>query len=111
MTIHTGNAILMASQQGLDRRHGGLKLRPRKISQAYYEIRLEGTLGKIWEGWFEGLRVRQETRSDNGLPITILFGWLPDQPALYGVIAKIRDLNLTLESIQKTEGETQDESQ
>jgi haloalkane dehalogenase len=86
-------------------------LQSRKISQAYYEIRVEGALGKFWEEWFDGLSVCQGIRGDDDLPITVLCGWLPDQPALYGIIAKIRDLNLTLLSISKTEGEFQDESQ
>jgi hypothetical protein len=86
-------------------------LQPHKDLPAYYEIRVEGTLGKIWEDWFKGLRVRHESRGENDIPKSVLYGLLPDQPALYGVIAKIRDLNLTLVSIQKFEGETQDESQ
>ena len=80
-------------------------------SQAYYEIRVEGALGDIWENWFEGMKVRKEMQSENGLPVTVLYGPLPDQPALHGVIAKIRNLNLTLVSIQKMKGETNYESQ
>ena len=83
----------------------------RKLPMARYEIRVEGLLGTTWEDWFEGLKVRQELRGESDIPISVLFGSIPDQPALYGVIAKIRDLNLTLLSIQRMEGETQDESQ
>jgi hypothetical protein len=32
---------------------------------------------------------------------TILSGWLPDQTALFGVLARIRDLNLTLVSVKR----------
>ncbi len=72
-----------------------------KQSQAFYEIRIEGELGDIWINWFEGLSIRKEQNGESHLPITILYGPIPDQPALFGVLNKIRDLNLTLISIEK----------
>ena len=83
----------------------------KKSSRAFYEIRVEGALGDIWSDRFEGLNMRQETDHENGLPVTVLYGLVPDQPALYGVIARIRDLNLTLISVQKVKGETYHENQ
>ena len=62
---------------------------------AHYEIRVEGTLDSCWEAWFDGLQVRNE-RSE-----TVLSGLLIDQPALQGVLAKIRDLGLCLISVRR----------
>jgi PPOX class probable F420-dependent enzyme len=58
---------------------------------ARYEVRVEGVLEqRRWSEWFEGLEV--ERAGDE----TILSGTLPDQPALYGVLDKVRDLGLTV---------------
>lgn len=63
----------------------------------YYEIRVEGVLAERWSDWFEGLTVRSETNGE-----TVLCGPLIDQAALYGVLAKIHALNLTLVSVFRT---------
>ena len=68
-----------------------------------YEIRVEGALGDTWSDWFSGLEMHQETSSENGRTVTVLCGLIPDQSALHGVIARIRDLNLKLISIQQIE--------
>jgi PPOX class probable F420-dependent enzyme len=58
---------------------------------ARYEVRVEGVLEqRRWSEWFEGLEVE---RAGNE---TILSGTLADQPALYGVLDKVRDLGLTV---------------
>jgi len=57
---------------------------------ARYEVRVEGVLGDRWSEWFEGLEVRR--RGD----VTILSGELPDQPALHGILDKVRNLGLTV---------------
>jgi hypothetical protein len=62
---------------------------------AHYEIRVEGRLDSCWEAWFDGLEVRNE-RSE-----TVLSGLLIDQSALYGALAKIRDIGLCLISVQR----------
>ena len=59
-----------------------------------YEIRIEGHLESRWSSWFEGLEI---SRTAEG--VTILSGTLPDQAALHGVLMKIRDLGLTLISV------------
>ncbi len=56
-----------------------------------YEIRIQGYLDPFWSEWLDGLSV---TPQDNGE--TLLSGCIPDQAALHGVLAKIRDLNLVL---------------
>jgi len=62
---------------------------------ARYEIRVEGVLGEHWAGWFEGLQVSSEAGE------TILSGPMTDQPALHGVLVKIRDLGMRLISVRR----------
>lgn len=62
---------------------------------ARYEIRVEGVLDGRWSEWFEGLEVESESGE------TILSGMLPDQPALHGVLDKVRDLGLTVVAVRR----------
>ncbi len=57
----------------------------------------------MWANWFEGLSIRKEFDGEGGRHVTVLYGPIPDQPALHGVLNKIRDLNLTLISVEKQE--------
>jgi hypothetical protein len=59
-----------------------------------YEIRVRGQLDSHWSDWFEGLTL---TSFDNGE--TLIAGPIQDQAALYGILAKIRDLGLHLVSL------------
>ncbi len=61
-----------------------------------YEIRILGYLNPDWSDWLDGLAI---TPQDNGE--TLLSGCMPDQAALHGVLAKIRDLNLVLVSVRQ----------
>jgi hypothetical protein len=61
----------------------------------YYEIRLEGLLDESWRDWFDGLTVTITTTE------TILSGPVPDQAALFGLLAKIRDLGLPLVAVKR----------
>ena len=72
---------------------------------AHYEIRVDGVLGSRWAAWFDGLQV-----SDDGEE-TVISGLLADQPALHGLLAKIRDLGLCLISVRRLDpGETGNEA-
>ena len=62
----------------------------------WYEIRVEGNLPGDWSNWFEGLEVRPAPGGDS-----ILAGPLADQAALHGMLAKIRNLNLKLISVNR----------
>jgi hypothetical protein len=88
-------------------------LQIKKSSRAFYEIRVEDALGDLWSGWFEGLDVYQETSKEDGQCVSVISGLISDQPALHGILARIRDLNLTLISVQKVikKGETYHENQ
>ena len=63
-----------------------------------YQIRLRGHLSDQWTGWFEGLTITLEEDGD-----TLLSGPLVDQAALHGLLKKIRDLGITLISINCVE--------
>ena len=72
---------------------------------AHYEIRVGGVLGSQWAAWFGGLQV-----SDDGEE-TVITGLLADQPALHGLLTKIRDLGLCLISVRRLDpGETGNEA-
>ncbi len=61
-----------------------------------YTIRVEGHLAEHWSEWFAGLTL---THTDTG--DTLLTGPVVDQAALHGLLAKIRDLNLTLVALEQ----------
>ncbi len=62
-----------------------------------YEIRIEGHLPDRWSEWFEGLAIHTDPNGE-----TTLMGRLTDQAALFGVLAKIHNLNITLISVQRS---------
>lgn len=67
-----------------------------------YEIRIQGRLQPEWSAWFDGLTIisnGQATRSGE----TLLVGPVADQAALHGLLAKIRDLGLSLLSLTLVE--------
>jgi hypothetical protein len=62
------------------------------------EIRVKGQIAEGWSDWFEGLEITHTDRDE-----TILTGEVTDQAALYGLIAKLRDLGLSLISVNSVE--------
>ena len=66
-----------------------------------YEIKIKGLLDEHWKQWFDGMELGIVTNGETGQECTILTGSIADQPALHGLLAKIRDLNLTLISVRK----------
>lgn len=60
-----------------------------------YIIRVKGCLDRHWMEWFRSMSI---TYTDSGE--SVLWGPVIDQPALHGMLEKIRDLNLTLISVQ-----------
>jgi hypothetical protein len=71
---------------------------------ALYEIVVGAALDASWSAWFGGMAVEAAVSAD-GRPATCLRGELPDQPALFGVLLSIRDLNLELIRVEKIRGE------
>ena len=61
----------------------------------YYEIKIKGYLDQRWSEWFAGLKVTHLEGNE-----TLLSGRLADQAALHGLLERVRDLNLTLVSVE-----------
>jgi hypothetical protein len=59
-----------------------------------YQVRVRGHLRREWTDWFGGLTVTPE---DDGN--TLLTGAVIDQAALHGLLKKVRDLGMTLVSV------------
>jgi hypothetical protein len=66
------------------------------------EIRVKGQIEEHWVDWFEGLTITHNDQDE-----TLLRGSVADQSALYGLLAKTRDLGLALISVNCTELEDQ----
>lgn len=62
--------------------------------QGWYQICVKGQLDAAWSDWFDGLSVTAEASG-----VTRLAGVVPDQPALHGLLIKVRDLGLPLLSV------------
>jgi hypothetical protein len=69
----------------------------------YYEIKIKSHLDPRWSDSFAGLQLIHLEGDE-----TLLSGSLPDQAALYGLLERIRDLNLTLVSVNWGTASTQD---
>ena len=61
----------------------------------HYQIHLEGKLDDRWLRWFEGLEVKPGDENQ-----TVISGEF-DQSALHGLFNRIRDLGITLISVQR----------
>lgn len=60
-----------------------------------YQIRLCGHLDSRWSDWFDHFKMKSVSTG------TLLIGYVPDQAALHGVLAKIRDLGLEILLVEK----------
>lgn len=61
------------------------------------KIKIKGHLDSSWKDWFDGLDIITEENH------TILLGNARDEAFIYGVLNKIRDLNMKLISVEKIE--------
>jgi hypothetical protein len=68
-----------------------------KNGQDWYEIEVEGHFNPRWFDWPDGGEI---IHLPNGN--TLLSCWVRDQPALHGLFARIRDLNLKILSLKKS---------
>ena len=71
---------------------------------AVYEIRVRGHLDQHWSGWFDGLAISYDSEET-----TLLRGRLPDEVALHGILAKVRDLALPLLSVNQVAASTEEQ--
>lgn len=63
-----------------------------------YRITIKGHLDLNWSDWFDNMTISYDEQ-DN----TVLTGPVIDQPALHGILDRIRDLNLTLISVTQSD--------
>jgi hypothetical protein len=58
------------------------------------EIHIDGRLDLLWIDWLDGFSLSYPGQNE-----TVLTGKVTDQAALYGLIAKLRDLGVKLLSV------------
>ncbi|MCI0696196.1 hypothetical protein L0337_29860 [candidate division KSB1 bacterium] len=61
-----------------------------------YEIKIKEHLDSHWSEWLGGMRLTYAENDE-----TVLTGAIRDQAALYGILDKLRDLGVTLLSVQR----------
>jgi len=66
----------------------------------HIEILIKGYINPKWSEWFGGLTINHPNPGE-----TVLTGSVADQAALYGIIARLRDLGLALVSFQSESSE------
>lgn len=72
----------------------------------YVSICIKGFLDvSLWQEWFSGLQITLEPGGTS-----LLTGSLPDQAALFGVLLKIRNLNLRLLAVTVVDEEAPPEA-
>jgi len=86
------------SADGLEK--GDMVHRSTQNPQETYEIKVQGQLDSLWAQWFEGMKLSEVENGESGVACTLISGPVADQPALHGLLIKIRDLNLKLISIR-----------
>jgi len=78
------------------------RAKPRPDDPQIYRIELNGILDQKWAEWFDGFTITYQDNTN-----TLLTGKIQDQSALHGILANIRDLGLTLVSINTAGNATQ----
>ncbi len=76
--------------------HSAAEAESSNCQGSHYLLHIKEHLASDWSEAFEGLLVTYTPSGE-----TKLFGFLPDQSALHGLLARIRDLNLTLISVNR----------
>jgi len=61
----------------------------------HYQIKIQGHLDPCWSEWFENMTIAHLTEDT-----TTLKGSVMDRASLYGILNKLRDMGLTLLSVE-----------
>ena len=69
-------------------------IREKELDKTFYEIQVKGYLDARWNELFDGMNIAWQ---DN---ITTISGMVPDQAALHGLLARVRDYGLVLLSVK-----------
>jgi len=83
----------------LDEEKKSMTKQKSQLKPVWYRIKVKGILDKHWADWFEGMTITYKGKE------TIIAGQVVDQSALHGLLARIRDLNLPLISVEQIESE------
>ena len=81
----------------MDQRRGSTD---RRHEATQYEIRLKGHLDISWADWLGGMSLTHESDGT-----TVVVGLVADQAALHGLLQKLRDIGVTLISVNESEPE------
>ncbi len=68
-----------------------------------YHIRVEGELDSQWAEWFGGMAIVPQANGE-----TLLTSAALDQAALFGLLKKVRDLGMTLVSVNRASPRAED---
>ncbi len=71
----------------------------REMDRAFYEIQVRGRLDERWLDFFDGMNVAPKDDS------TTISGFVADQSAPHGLLARVRDFGLVLISVKSAVGE------
>ncbi len=63
-----------------------------------YQLRIAGELDKSWSDWLGAIQIISQSQAD-GAVLTTLTVDVTDQPALFGILDHLRDLNIQLISV------------
>ncbi len=63
-----------------------------------YRISVKGHVDQDWSAWFGNMQLETTPSGD-----TVFLGPVADQAALHGLLAKVRDLGLTLIAVERVE--------
>jgi hypothetical protein len=65
-----------------------------------YQIKVKGELDKSWSEWLGNIQISMEDQQD-GTVVTTLTVDVTDQSTLFGILDRIRDLNILLVSVTR----------
>jgi hypothetical protein len=71
------------------------------LAPLLYRITLKGYIDQSWSHWFDQMAISNESGA------SILTGQVADQSSLHGLLNRIRDLNLTLISVERIDSNQQ----
>ncbi len=71
---------------------------PSPTNWSWYEVRVQGRLDRRWAAWLDGMTVTPDTDGT-----TLIHGPVADQPALHGLLSRLRDLGLPLISVNRAD--------